>query len=183
MLRNRLNNSIKDFSIIPENRSDSELSYEEIYVGMEVLFKPLNSIGKILTLPTKSKNVQIQVGSTKLNTNITNLEKKTIVNHKTIPNINNNFSIKKDLNLKAKTISSEINVIGMNVEEAIFVIDKYLDDCSIASISPVKIVHGRGTGKLRAGIHTFLKNNKHVKSFRIGTFGEGEMGVTVVEIL
>ena len=83
---------------------------------------------------------------------------------------------------KAQTISSEINVIGMNVDEATFVIDKYLDDCAIAKLSPVRIVHGKGTGKLREGIHKFLKTNPHVKSFRLGTFGEGEMGVTVVEL-
>lgn len=83
---------------------------------------------------------------------------------------------------KAKTVSPEINVIGQNVDEAIYVIDKYLDNCASANISPVRIVHGKGTGKLREGIHSFLKKNPHVKSFRIGTFGEGEMGVTVVEI-
>ena len=83
---------------------------------------------------------------------------------------------------KAQTISSEINVIGMNVDEATFVIDKYLDDCAIAKLSPVRIVHGKGTGKLREGIHKFLKTNPHVKSFRLGTLGEGEMGVTVVEL-
>lgn len=83
---------------------------------------------------------------------------------------------------KTQTISSEINVIGMNVDEATFVIDKYLDDCAIAKLSPVRIVHGKGTGKLREGIHKFLKTNPHVKSFRLGTFGEGEMGVTVVEL-
>ena len=70
----------------------------------------------------------------------------------------------------------------MNVDEAIFVIDKYLDDCSIAKLSAVRIVHGKGTGKLREGIHKYLKNNPHVKSFRLGTFGEGEMGVTIVEL-
>lgn len=84
--------------------------------------------------------------------------------------------------LKSKTISTELNVIGQNVNEAIFVIDKYLDDCSLAKVSPVRIVHGKGTGKLRQGIHNFLKNHPHVKSYRLGTFGEGEMGVTVVEI-
>ena len=83
---------------------------------------------------------------------------------------------------KTQTISSEINVIGMNVDEATFVIDKYLHDCAIAKLSPVRIVHGKGTGKLREGIHKFLKTNPHVKSFRLGTFGEGEMGVTVVEL-
>ena len=98
-------------------------------------------------------------------------EKTTIIPQKTKTNI-----------LKSKTISTEINVIGQNVDEAIFVIDKYLDDCSLAKVSPVRIVHGKGTGKLRQGIHNFLKNHPHVKSYRLGTFGEGEMGVTVVEI-
>ena len=83
---------------------------------------------------------------------------------------------------KSQNISSEINVIGMNVGEATFIIDKYLDDCAIAKLSPVRIVHGKGTGKLREGIHKFLKTNSHVASFRLGTFGEGEMGVTIVEL-
>ena len=88
----------------------------------------------------------------------------------------------KNAKFKSQNISSEINVIGMNVDEATFVIDKYLDDCAIAKLSPIRIVHGKGTGKLRDGIHKFLKTNPHVKSFRLGTFGEGEMGVTIVEL-
>lgn len=85
-------------------------------------------------------------------------------------------------NYKSQNISSEINVIGLNVDEAIFLIDKYIDDCVISKLSPIRIVHGKGTGKLRQGIHKFLKTNHFVKSYRLGTFGEGEMGVTVVEL-
>ena len=95
---------------------------------------------------------------------------------------NSSVTFTKNAKFKSQDISSEINVIGMNVDEATFVIDKYLDDCAIAKLSPVRIVHGKGTGKLREGIHKFLKTNPHVKSFRLGTFGEGEMGVTVVEL-
>ena len=83
---------------------------------------------------------------------------------------------------KSRNIKPEINVIGMNVEEANFVIDKFLDDCTLAKLETVRIIHGKGTGKLKNGIHQFLKNNSHVKSFRLGTFGEGEMGVTVVTL-
>ena len=83
---------------------------------------------------------------------------------------------------KSKNIKSEINVIGLNIEEATFVVDKFLDDCSLAKFQNVRIVHGKGTGKLRNGIHSFLKNHPHVKSFRLGTYGEGEMGVTIVEL-
>ena len=68
------------------------------------------------------------------------------------------------------------------MEEACFVIDKYLDDCYLANLTNARIVHGKGTGKLRKGIHDFLKKHPHVKSYRLGTYGEGEMGVTVVEL-
>ena len=91
-------------------------------------------------------------------------------------------SFSKNSKYKSQNVSTEINVIGLNVDEATFLIDKYIDDCAIAKLSPIRIVHGKGTGKLRQGIHTFLKSNPHVKSFRLGTFGEGEMGVTIVDL-
>ena len=83
---------------------------------------------------------------------------------------------------KSKNVSTEINVIGLTVDEAVPLVDKYLDDVYLSSIKSVRIVHGKGTGKLREGIHKFLRKEPHVKSFRLGTFGEGEMGVTIVEL-
>ena len=83
--------------------------------------------------------------------------------------------------MKSKNVSPEINVIGQNVEDALFIVDKYLDDCYLANLQTARIVHGKGTGKLRKSIHAFLRTHPHIKSFRLGTFGEGEMGVTVVE--
>ena len=94
-----------------------------------------------------------------------------------VENIIKNKSI-----IKSKNISNEINIIGLTVDEAIPLVDKYLDDANIARLETVRIVHGKGTGKLKAGIHAFLKKHPHVKSYRMGTFGEGEMGVTVVTI-
>ena len=79
-------------------------------------------------------------------------------------------------------VSTEINVIGQTVDEAIFVVDKFLDDAALSHIQVVRIVHGKGTGKLREGIHHFLRKHPHVSNFRMGTFGEGEMGVTIVEL-
>lgn len=96
--------------------------------------------------------------------------------------MNSRVSFVKNDNYKSQNVSSEINVIGLNVDEATFLIDKYIDDCAISNLSPIRIVHGKGTGKLRQGIHVYLKTNPHVKSFRLGIFGEGEMGVTVVEL-
>lgn len=123
---------------------------------------------KTLNSKNRMKNNSLNLDSNKKNTNKSS--NKSSVNF-----------VKND-QYKSQNISSEINVIGLNVDEAVFLIDKYLDDCTIAKLSPIRIVHGKGTGKLRQGIHTFLKTNPHVKSFRIGTFGEGEMGVTVVEL-
>lgn len=93
-----------------------------------------------------------------------------------------NYSSSSYKTNKTKTATTEINVIGYNAEEAIFTVDKYLDDCALAKLQTVRIVHGKGTGILRKAIHSFLKSNAHVKSFRLGTYGEGETGVTIVEL-
>lgn len=117
-------------------------------------------------------------------------ETTPVVNAETIKKLQESFKMPKvkekatvNYNIsKSRTISSEINVIGQNVLDATSLIDKFLDDCSLAKLQTVRIVHGKGTGKLKNGIHEFLKTNPHVKSYRMGTFGEGEMGVTVVEL-
>ena len=82
---------------------------------------------------------------------------------------------------KSMSVSPEINLLGKTVDEAIAALDKYLDDAYIAHVSPVRIVHGKGTGALRSGIHQYLRRQKHIKSFRLGAFGEGDAGVTIVE--
>lgn len=165
----------------------------EISIGLEVLVKPFNMVGTILTMPNKSNEVIVQFGNTKTNVKVTNLElvnssnsKSDIKkNEKSSSQYNKNLNVSNNFhnssNLKSKSISSEINVIGLNVEDAIFVVDKYLDDCYLANLPNARIVHGKGTGKLRDGIHSFLRKHPHVKSFRLGTYGEGEMGVTIVE--
>ena len=79
------------------------------------------------------------------------------------------------------SISTEINLIGMTTDEAIPQLDKYLDDAYLAHLPSVRVVHGRGTGALRAAVHKHLKRLKYVKSFRLGEYGEGDTGVTIVE--
>lgn len=83
---------------------------------------------------------------------------------------------------KSLSVSPEINLLGKTVDEAIAELDKYLDDASLAHLSSVRIVHGKGTGALRSGIHTYLRRQKHVRSFRLGAFGEGDAGVTIAEL-
>ncbi|MCR5147023.1 MAG: endonuclease MutS2 [Clostridia bacterium] len=180
-LRDNLNSSIKDNLTNVENNNDKSKSID-ITVGMEVLVKPFNMNGIVLSTPNKNNEVFVQFGNTKTNINVNNIEliKKS---NKAQQNKSNKSSVgfKNTSDLKSKSISPEINVIGQNVEDAIFIIDKYLDDCYLANLPTARIVHGKGTGKLRAGIHAFLKTHPHIKSYRLGTFGEGEMGVTIVE--
>lgn len=176
-LRKELNSKLKETQIEADKQTNIGLDKNEIVLGMNVLVPALNQIGIILTLPNKSNQVQIQIGNAKMNFNIKNLAKTTKSNlNLSEPIKKTTASIKKSLN-----VASEINVIGLNVDEAIPIVDKYLDDCYIANLPTCRIIHGKGTGTLRKGIHTFLKNNPHVKSYRLGTFGEGEMGVTIVE--
>jgi DNA mismatch repair protein MutS2 len=82
---------------------------------------------------------------------------------------------------KSMSVSTEINLLGKTVDEAIAELDKYLDDAYLSHVSPVRIVHGKGTGALRAGVHQYLKRQKHVKEFHLAAFGEGDAGVTIVE--
>ena len=183
LLRTKLNSAIYKTStdeLESKNKIQAgTITRENIKIGQNVFIKRLNQTAKVLSLPNKSNEVQVQMGIMNMTVK---LEELFPVSHS---NTNNNAaqtttSFKS--NLKTKTINSEINVIGLNVDEAIPIIDKYLDDSSVSGLSTVRIVHGKGTGKLRKGIHTFLKSHPHVKTFRLGTFGEGEMGVTVVEL-
>jgi DNA mismatch repair protein MutS2 len=181
-LRNKLNDKLKAINSIhytEQNNSFEALAESDVKDGLNVHIASLGSNGYIVgNKINKSNEVQVQVGNMKMNIKLSDLRKSLTNSVK----VKESGKVTTNKESKAKTVSPEINVIGQNVDEAIYVIDKYLDNCASANISPVRIVHGKGTGKLREGIHSFLKKNPHVKSFRIGTFGEGEMGVTVVEI-
>ena len=135
-------------------------------------------------LNDKLQDIEKSGGTNKLNLEVLKSlnSKERMKNTKLDSNKNGNIKFERGEEYKSKQVSPEINVIGLNVDEATFLIDKYIDDCVIAKLSPIRIVHGKGTGKLRQGVHAYLKTNSHVKSFRIGTYGEGEMGVTIVEL-
>ena len=185
LYRNKLNSSFDNLNANNSNSNISNMnnnvvshfSKDDLKVGMKVKLSNFNDIATIISLSGKKNTLQVQVGNIKTNISLDDILE---INIKDIKNIN--FKASSVTSLKSKEVAPEINVIGQNIEDACFVIDKYLDDCAIARLSPVRIVHGKGTGKLREGIHNFLRKNSHVKSFRLGTFGEGEMGVTVVEL-
>ena len=181
-LRNKLNDEI---SSIKTNVEDVQITHpilrENIKKGLTVWVSNLNSEGVIVSGISKEDTVQVQIGVMKINVDIKYLQ-ETKKGSASSNNKNKNYTYTERSSLKSQQISSEINLLGLTVDEAIPVIDKYLDDCYIAKLSPVRIVHGKGTGALRTGIHRYLKTNKIVDSFRLGTFGEGEMGVTVVNL-
>ncbi len=183
-LRNKLNKNIQDLEIINniDNKVQNSDTFENdadlINLGMEVFVPKFNDTGIINSLPNKSNEVLITVGNikTKVKLNeITKIKETVLHKGKLVSKVTHNIST-------SNNVSNEINVIGYNLEDAIWAVDKYLDTASLSSLNAVRIVHGKGTGILRKGIQSFLKSNKHVKSFRNGSFGEGEMGVTIVEL-
>ena len=141
---------------------------------MRLVFLELVKNGTVISISNDSAMVQIGVIKSSFKFDELELTTKKVSKDDKIRSIKREF--------KPVTISPEINVIGQNVDEACFAIDKYLDTCALNGLGQVRIVHGKGTGKLRAGVQKFLKTHPHVKSLRLGTFGEGEMGVTVVEL-
>ncbi len=177
-LRKKLNDKISSIKLDENNEVNisNSISRNDIKPNMNVFVSNLNCDGIVLSNISKTDTVQVQVGSMKMNINIKYLQEPKK------KKISKEYDYIKQSSFKSQSISSEINILGLTVDEAIPIVDKYLDDCFIAKLSTVRIVHGKGTGALRNGIHKFLKSNKHVDSFRLGTFGEGEMGVTVVNL-
>ena len=150
-------------------------------LGESVKVLSMNLTGSVVSLSDAKGNLDVQMGILRSKVNISDLE---IIDEK--PNYlqktakrTGKGKIKMN---KSLTVATEINLLGKTVDEAVAELDKYLDDASLAHLSSVRIVHGKGTGALRQGIHKYLKRQKHVKSFRLGAFGEGDAGVTIAEL-
>lgn len=150
-------------------------------LGESVKVLSMNLTGSVVSLPDAKGNLDVQMGILRSKVNISDLE---IIDEK--PNYlqktakrTGKGKIKMN---KSLTVATEINLLGKTVDEAVAELDKYLDDASLAHLSSVRIVHGKGTGALRQGIHKYLKRQKHVKSFRLGAFREGDAGVTIAEL-
>ncbi len=148
--------------------------------GVRVLSMNLN--GTVSSLPDAQGNVFVQMGILRSKVNISDLE---LLQENSVsgPGLEARRKGSGSSNIKMSKsfgISPEINVLGMTVDEAVAQLDKYLDDAYIAHLPQVRIVHGKGTGALRAGIHKHLKRLKYIKEFHLGGFGEGDAGVTIV---
>lgn len=149
----------------------------ELRAGQEVLLPKFNQRGYVITPPGPGEDVQVQVGIMKMNVPLKEL--RTVEKPKGGGGQSQVAGMIFD---KARDISVELDLRGQYAEEAVLQVEKYLDDAYLAGLPRVSLIHGKGTGSLRAAVHKLLKGHRRVKSFRLGEHGEGGYGVTIVEL-
>lgn len=182
--RERLRKKIKDTSAsaAPEKKKPKKkYKPEDFKLGESVKVLSMNLVGTIASRPDSRGNVTVQMGILRSQVNISDLE---IINEpsKYEPKKLSRTSRGKIGMSKTLSVSPEINLLGRTVDEAVAELDKYLDDALLSHLNTVRVVHGKGTGALRKGIHEYLRRQKHVKSYHLAEFGEGDAGVTIVEL-
>ncbi|OUQ16478.1 endonuclease MutS2 [Lachnoclostridium sp. An14] len=178
-LREQLQGVEKDLSIGANAKKPKKaVSPKSLKVGDGVRVLTMNLNGTVSTLPNAKGDLYVQMGILRSLVNIKDIE---LLDEPAVtgPTLSKTGSGKIKMS-KSSTISPEVNLIGMTVDEALPVLDKYLDDAYLSHLNQVRVVHGRGTGALKAGVHKHLKKLKYVKDFRLGEFGEGDSGVTIV---
>lgn len=148
---------------------------KDLMPGENVILLDTDTPATVITKPNKKGDVQVQAGIMKLTTKVTNLKRTKVKPQYKAPK-------SKSRGLKTNHIGLEIDIRGRNSEEGIMEVDLYLDRAYSSHLSQVSIIHGKGTGVLRSSIHSHLHSHPIVKSFRLGRYGEGEDGVTIVEL-
>lgn len=181
-LRENLNKVEKGLSLKQETQPRTAINPKTLKIGDGIKVLSLNLKGTVSTLPDAKGNLFVQMGILRSQVNINDLEllKEESVSGPGLDGRRKGSGSSGIKVSKSASVSTEINLLGMTVDEAIAHLDKYLDDAYIAHLPQVRVVHGKGTGALRAGIHKHLKRLKYVKEFHLGEFGEGDAGVTIV---
>lgn len=170
-LKNKLEKTDAAMNIKKETRGKKLVDVKE---GQEVLLTTINQKVTVLSKPDKKGEVTVQAGIMKINVKLDDLRVVEGDNTSKKPKRS-----KREANLRMSSISSSVDLRGMDSEEALYTVDKYLDDAYLAGLGEVTIIHGKGTGVLRKSVNDMLKRHSHVKSYRIGEFGEGGSGVTI----
>lgn len=179
-LRKRMNKAEKNMSDRQETKKPKkQLTAKDIRPGDSVKVLSMNLKGTVGSRPDSKGFLFVQMGIIRSKVHLSDLE---LVDEPVIttPSLQKTGAGKIRMS-KSASVSTEINLLGRTVDEAIAELDKYLDDAYIAHLKSVRVVHGKGTGALRKGIHDYLRRQKHVSSFRLGEFGEGDAGVTIVD--
>ena len=182
--RERLRKKIKDTSAastIKAQKPKKAYKPSDFKLGESVKVLSMNLTGTISSKPDSRGNVTVQMGILRSQVNISDLEIIEDVNPYS-PKAMKRTSKGKIKMSKSLSVSPEINLLGKTVDEAVSELDKYLDDALLSHLNSVRVVHGKGTGALRKGIHEYLRRQKHVKSYRLAEYGEGDAGVTIVEL-
>ena len=179
-LRKRMNKAEKNMSDKQETKKPKkQLTAKDIHPGDSVKVLSMNLKGTVGSRPDSKGFLFVQMGIIRSKVHLSDLEliDEPVI---TTPSLQKTGAGKIRMS-KSASVSTEINLLGRTVDEAIAELDKYLDDAYIAHLKSVRVVHGKGTGALRKGIHDYLRRQKHVSSFRLGEFGEGDAGVTIVD--
>lgn len=163
----------------PVTKKNTELYVlpRKLKKGDNVLIVDIDKKGVVLADP-KGDTVQVQAGIIKTTVKLNNLKLLKDQNTSTVSSSTYTGQVKSKI---TNDFKSELDIRGMNLEEAYAALDKFLDDCMIASLPQARIIHGKGTGVLRSGVQAYLRRHKGIRSFRLGVYGEGESGVTIVE--
>lgn len=179
LIREKLSETDSQLAIKNNGKSKKSQKPKDFKLGDAVNVLSLGLKGTVSSLPNAKGDLFVQMGILRSQVNINDLE---LIDEPAItgPNINHTGSGKIKMS-KTATISPDLNLIGKTVDEALPLLDKYLDDAYLSHLPQVTIIHGRGTGALKNAVHTHLKKTKYVKHFRVGEFGEGGQGVTIVE--
>ncbi len=182
--RERLRKKIKDTSSassIKPQKPKKAHKPADFKLGESVKVLSMNLTGTVASRPDSRGNVTVQMGILRSQVNISDLE---IIEEPSpyAPKKLNRTSKGRIGMSKSMSVSPEINLLGRTVDEAVAELDKYLDDALLSHLDTVRVVHGKGTGALRKGIHEYLRRQKHVRSYHLAEFGEGDAGVTIVEL-
>nr|WP_317362462.1 endonuclease MutS2 [uncultured Blautia sp.] len=178
-LRQKMDSAGKKMALKTPEKKKSSLTAKDVSLGDAVKVLSLNVKGTISSKPDAKGMVFVQMGILRSKVHLSDLE---LIDEPVItgPSIQRTGAGRIKMN-KSASIRTEINLLGKTVDEAIAELDKYLDDAYLAHLSSVRVVHGKGTGALRKGVHNYLKRLKYVKEFHLAEFGEGDAGVTIVE--
>lgn len=164
----------------PDKPRGKAVNLNTLKLGATVMLNDLGDVGSVLSINKKDNSAVVQVGIMKVTSKAENLSLVAEVESK--PAKKTSPSRNSGGNLRRETVQSEIDLRGMLLEEAEFATDKFLDEASMAGLTTVSIIHGKGTGALRSGITAMLRHHPHAKTFRLGRYGEGEDGVTIVTL-
>ena len=181
-IRDKMSAAEKNMAGTKKKQAPAGNAPKNLRIGDRVKVLSMNLTGTVHTLPNARGDLYVQMGILRSLVNVRDL---VLLPDDTVPaaakKTNGKSGSGKIRMSKSASVSTEINLIGLTTDEAIAVLDKYLDDAYIAHLPSVRIVHGKGTGALRAAVHKHLKRLKYVKSFHLGEFGEGDAGVTIAE--